>query len=98
MADILRTAKRELQPLGVPLIASVFGDSQTSFVQTVRVLAEAEPDYIELNISCPNVEAEFGRPFAADPLSAARVTEAASLFGTAPGQALAQHCRYRRRG
>lgn len=76
MVGILRAAKEGLRPLGVPLIASVFGESQASFVRAVEVIAEAEPDYIELNISCPNVEAEFGRPFAMDPLAAAQVTGA----------------------
>jgi dihydroorotate dehydrogenase (NAD+) catalytic subunit len=39
-------------------------------------VSKAEPDFIEVNISCPNVAAEFGRPFAADPDSAAAVTKA----------------------
>lgn len=74
--DILRAARQALEPLGVPLIASVFGHSPGEFCQAVRLVAQAEPDFIELNISCPNVESEFGRPFALDPEAAARVTEA----------------------
>jgi dihydroorotate dehydrogenase (NAD+) catalytic subunit len=74
--QILRYAKAELMPLGVPLIASVFGDSQKEFCDTVRIVAEAEADFIELNISCPNVESEFGEPFALDPGAAAGVTRA----------------------
>lgn len=72
----LRRAKALLAPLGVPLIASVFGDTPTTFAETVRIVAEAEPDFIELNISCPNVQSEFGEPFALDPRAAAGVTEA----------------------
>lgn len=75
-ADMLRTARAGLAPLGVPLIASVFGHSRSEFVEAVRRVVEAAPDIIELNISCPNVEAEFGRPFALDPVAAAGVTEA----------------------
>lgn len=73
---ILRQAKASLEPLGVPLIASVFGESQETFCEAVRLVAEAEPDFVELNISCPNVEDEFGQPFALDPKSAAQVTDA----------------------
>jgi len=73
---ILREAKAGLAPLGVPLIASVYGHSRADFCGAVRLVAEAEPDFIELNISCPNVEAEFGRPFALDHTAAARLTAA----------------------
>ena len=39
-----------------------------------RIVAQARPDFIEVNISCPNVGSEFGEPFAANPQSAAEVT------------------------
>ena len=39
-----------------------------------ETIAAAEPDLIEVNISCPNVADEFGTPFAADPETAAAVT------------------------
>lgn len=76
MAAILKDAKGRLEPLGVPLIASIFGETVEDFARTARQVSEAEPDFIEVNISCPNVTAEFGRPFAADPDSAAAVTRA----------------------
>ncbi|MHB1294808.1 MAG: dihydroorotate dehydrogenase [Anaerolineae bacterium] len=74
--EVLRQAKRELAPLGVALIASVFGNSAEEFQRTALIVAEAEPDLLELNISCPNVESEFGRPFALEAAAAARVTSA----------------------
>jgi dihydroorotate dehydrogenase (NAD+) catalytic subunit len=37
-------------------------------------ISEAEPDLIEVNISCPNVEHEFGQFFCATPYVAAQVT------------------------
>jgi dihydroorotate dehydrogenase (NAD+) catalytic subunit len=76
MAAILKDAKGRLQPLGSPLIASIFAETVEGFTEVARRVSEAEPDFIEVNISCPNVVAEFGRPFAADPDSAAAVTEA----------------------
>ena len=74
---ILRQARLGLRPLGVPLIASVFDHSRERFGEAVRLVAEAEPDFVELNVSCPNVENEFGQPFALDPGAAAGVTGAA---------------------
>mgnify|MGYP001145642672 CR=1 FL=1 len=74
--DILARAKAGLAEYGVPLIASVYGHRQDEFAEAARIVAEAEPDLLELNISCPNVEAEFGRPFALDPAAAAGVTAA----------------------
>lgn len=74
--DMLAAAKCGLEPLGVPLIASVFGHSVSHFCRVSEIIAEAGPDYLELNISCPNVESEFGLPFALDAVAAAQVTEA----------------------
>lgn len=75
-AEMLRRAKEGLASLGVALIASVFGHSREGYREAVRLVAAARPDLIELNISCPNVEAEFGRPFAMDPGATAGVTAA----------------------
>ncbi|MBC7234572.1 MAG: dihydroorotate dehydrogenase [Chloroflexi bacterium] len=74
---ILREARKRLVPLGAPLIASVFAESPADFGRVAEVVAQAEPDFIELNISCPNVESEFGRPFALEPRAAAQATAAA---------------------
>jgi dihydroorotate dehydrogenase (NAD+) catalytic subunit len=82
--DILIKAREGLQPLGVPLIASVFGDSRQAFAETALVVSEAQPDAVELNISCPNVESEFGEPFAMDPSAAAGVTEAVRRVYSGP--------------
>lgn len=76
MAAILKDAKGRLEPLGVPLIASIFAETVEGFAEVARRVGEAGPDFIEVNISCPNVAAELGRPFAADPDSAAAVTKA----------------------
>jgi dihydroorotate dehydrogenase (NAD+) catalytic subunit len=74
MAAILKDAKGRLKPLGVPLIASIFAETVEGFAKVAHRVSEAEPDFIEVNVSCPNVTSEFGRPFAADPDSAATVT------------------------
>lgn len=74
MTEELHRTKKELVTSGIPLIASIFGDTVASFEELARRIGEAEPDLIELNISCPNVDDEFGRMFSADPKSAASVT------------------------
>jgi dihydroorotate dehydrogenase (NAD+) catalytic subunit len=73
---MLAEARQGLEPVGVPLIASVFANTMGDFRAVGQAMAGAEPDLLELNISCPNVEAEFGRPFALDPAAAAEVTGA----------------------
>ena len=59
-----------------PLIASIFADSPENFGKLARRIAVAQPDLIEVNVSCPNVESEFGTPFAADAAALAAVTRA----------------------
>lgn len=73
---LLRETRARLSALGVPLFASIFAPTAESFGETARQIAEAEPDLIEVNISCPNVASEFGTPFSANPESAAEATRA----------------------
>ena len=73
---ILREARPLLRPTGTALIASFFGSTAVEFAEVAAKIQEAEPDFIEANISCPNVETDLGLPFALDPTSAAHVTEA----------------------
>lgn len=73
---LLREAKKRLARMGVPVFASIFAPTTEQFGETARVIAEAEPDLIEVNISCPNVASEFGTPFSASAESAAAVTRA----------------------
>jgi dihydroorotate dehydrogenase (NAD+) catalytic subunit len=82
--EILRQTKARLAPLGVPLIASIFGHTVDEFSAVARRIADAEPDLIEVNISCPNVQAEFGRPFALDAAAAAAVTRAVRASTSIP--------------
>ena len=53
-----------------PLFASIAAHNFAEFGETAAAVAELAPDVIELNISCPNVESEFGRPFACEVKSA----------------------------
>ena len=81
---LLRAAKERLAPLGVPLIASIFASTEAAFSQLVAGIAQAEPDLIEVNISCPNVGDELGTPFAGSPESAARAVAAVKAVTQIP--------------
>jgi dihydroorotate dehydrogenase (NAD+) catalytic subunit len=73
---LLAEARVMMEPLGVPLIASIFAGTVEQFAQVARIVARANPHLIEVNISCPNVGDEFGAPFAGTCQSAADVTAA----------------------
>lgn len=83
-AGLLAETRLRLQPLGVPLIASLFAGTVAEFGQVARIIDTAGPDMIEVNISCPNVGDEFGTPFAGTCASAAAVTEAVKRAVTCP--------------
>ena len=58
----------------VPIIVSIFGGTPQEFALVAETVAASRPDLIEVNVSCPNVAAEFGRPFGTDPASTETVT------------------------
>ncbi|MBI2140760.1 dihydroorotate dehydrogenase [Candidatus Woesearchaeota archaeon] len=58
-----------------PIIANIFASTVKEFGESARRISEAKPDLIEVNISCPNVDDEFGKPFSCDPALAAEVTK-----------------------
>lgn len=60
----------------VPLIANIIAESIENYGLTAQELIALEPDAFEVNISCPNVEDELGRPFACSAPDAAAVTKA----------------------
>ena len=60
----------------IPLIANITGGSKDDFQNVAAAIAELKPDFFEVNISCPNVEDEFGRPFACSEADAGAVAEA----------------------
>ncbi|MBI5413102.1 dihydroorotate dehydrogenase [Candidatus Peregrinibacteria bacterium] len=57
-----------------PLIVSIVAGKVADFGEIAENIAGLKPDIIEVNISCPNVEGEFGKPFACVAADAAQVT------------------------
>ena len=60
----------------VPLIANIIAESVENYAKTAERILELKPDFLEVNISCPNIEDEFGRPFACSIGDSAAVTKA----------------------
>lgn len=60
----------------VPLIANIIAESIDNFAKTAEAILPLKPDFLEVNISCPNVEDEFGKAFACSAPDAAAVTRA----------------------
>ena len=64
----IREVKKHIK---IPLLASIVAFQMSEFPQLATEIAKAAPDLIELNLSCPNVDDEIGRPFSTDPLLSA---------------------------
>jgi len=74
MVEEIQAAKERLAPLDVPVIASIFAETIYDFGTIARFVSEAQPDLIEVNISCPNIDDRYRLMFAADPYVASQVT------------------------
>ncbi|MDF2378902.1 MAG: dihydroorotate dehydrogenase [Candidatus Gracilibacteria bacterium] len=60
---------------GSPLIVNIIGGKADDFVAITEAINELKPQLIEVNMSCPNVEDEHGKPFATDCPRAADLTK-----------------------
>lgn len=67
ISDSLPIIKESLKRLKIPLFVSVFADTVDNFVKVIELLVSLKLPLIELNLSCPNTEHDFGRMFAMDP-------------------------------
>lgn len=74
MVEEIRAAKKLLAPYGVPIIASIFANTIYDFGVLARYISEAEPDLIEVNISCPNLDAQHEEMFSSNAYVSAQVT------------------------
>lgn len=57
-----------------PFIANIVGASMDDYAQIASAIAPLKPDLLEVNISCPNVEDQYGKPMACSVIKAAEVT------------------------
>lgn len=75
----IQKAKEELliykKNTNKPLIANIIASSETDYGLITEAITELQPDLIEVNISCPNIEDELGKPLACSRIKAAEVTK-----------------------
>lgn len=57
-----------------PIIANIVAYSMDDFEQLAREITTCDPDIIEVNISCPNVDDKYGKPFSCVAAQANKVT------------------------
>ncbi|MFZ5845554.1 MAG: dihydroorotate dehydrogenase [Patescibacteria group bacterium] len=69
--------KEFLKSSPVPVIVSVFANSVADFKGLAEAICPLHPPIIELNVSCPHVSSEFGKPLGMGPESAAAAVKAA---------------------
>jgi len=84
MVDEIRAAKALLAPYGVPIIASIFANSIYEFGVIARYVSEASPDLIEVNISCPNLDAQHEEMFSSNAYVSSQVTRAVKRSAPCP--------------
>ncbi|GAB1724033.1 MAG: dihydroorotate oxidase [Nitrospira sp. CR1.1] len=72
----------ELKQFGKPVIASIAGLCEDDFLTMARVINQANPDLIEVNLSCPNIP---GKPqIAYDPVDSERLLKRVRPLITVP--------------
>lgn len=72
----------ELAQFGKPVIASIAGLCEEDFLTMARVIDQARPDLIEVNLSCPNIP---GKPqIAYDPIDSERLLKRLRSLITVP--------------
>ncbi len=75
-AEAIDALKETIKQVDVPVIASFFAGTVSEFGYMAELLSGAKPDFLEANISCPNVEDSLGKPFGCSHQMAAKVTRA----------------------
>jgi dihydroorotate dehydrogenase (NAD+) catalytic subunit len=72
--ESIESLKKAVKEAKAPVIASFYGRTVEEFGMVAERISEAKPALIEANISCPNIEDDFGKPFGTSCELAASVT------------------------
>lgn len=72
--EMIKEIRQFKQECSAPIFASIFGRTVEEFGEVARRAIEAEPDMIEVNVSCPNVHSEFDQPFGDSCPETAKIT------------------------
>ena len=84
IADGLEEVEKFHAGIDGVVIVSVFGANAAEFVQLSKAVNDSSADFLELNLSCPNVEDEFKRPFALMPDKITEIVSAVKAVSTVP--------------
>jgi len=80
----LREVEKFHADLDAVAIVSVFGANAAEFVELAQAVNQSSADFLELNLSCPNVEDEFKRPFALVPEKITEIVSAVKAVSKIP--------------
>lgn len=75
VADAVEEIKKFKTLSSAPLIGSIFAGTPDEFAITAETISASPIDFLEINISCPNVSKEFGVPFAYSPTAVETITK-----------------------
>ena len=67
-----------------PIVVSVFATNKEDFLSLTKHVIKSQADFLELNLSCPNVYDEFGIPLAASQDEVYRIIKAVKQISTLP--------------
>jgi len=67
-----------------PVIASVFATNADDFLRLTKYINDSQADFLELNLSCPNVYDEFGIPLAASEKEVFKIVKAVKQISELP--------------
>ena len=70
----LKKLKKSLQETGTRIIASIFGPTIEEIAQTAKMISLSQPDFVEVNISCPHVDPTVKGCFYANPQAIEKLT------------------------
>lgn len=71
----LKKLKKSSKNSGTKIIASIFGPTIEEITKTAQIIAQAKPDFIEINISCPHVDPTVKGCFYASPQAVQKLTQ-----------------------
>ncbi len=69
---------------GYPVIVSIFADDVQGFRSLAASVNSSDADFLELNLSCPNVMDEFGIPLAASESAVSDIISSVKAVSTKP--------------
>jgi len=70
--------------IDAPLIGSIFAGTPDEFAEVTEIICQSPIDFLEVNVSCPNVSKEFGTPFAYDTKAVETITKKVKEKSTVP--------------